>query len=451
MESGYVMVGGGNLFISNYEKFNDDEKNEYIKMLKKLTTKTLYSFGSGLSKKTKSVDSDKYCNSMVNTIKKIRSKNKTIGDLITLYIDSGGYQCACGYIPKNEINNFVDSYAQYLEKEYETYDYAFSLDLPPFDNLFTSPDEMYEFNKYSYDKLFSLPEHVRKKILLVKHFRTPSQLKVWYKLITDELLEKFNSDYWAIGGIVASLSGEQGIPYITYSIPLSDIIRHTIQMKRNKINLHVLGGCAYRDIFFYALISRYLKLKKNIDLKFTYDSSGVIRQILLGRFINPIDDEYNIGMLSFKSELMEKKINGMTTNELVRYEIQKMLDWCDVKIEIPKNVYEGDNLEPKMEALLTTYQLYTFTYLKYIFENFVNTITLEEFENEDKFLDKVMPMLYKINRQKYTRKFKNKTYNLHRSILHCLYGTKEKNIQLIEHYTTKDEIKFNDGIVYDTF
>lgn len=451
MESGYVGVGMGQIFSTNEKRLKDCF--EYKDLVSVLSNKVLFSFGSGLSKKTVKFNKDKYLKAISSQIKQLKEKSKTSKEM-TLYIDSGGFQCACGYIPKNQLKDFVDIYAQFLVNEIDNYDYAFSLDLPPSDYLFDDWDEMYEFNKYSYYKLFvDLPENVRKKIILVKHFRTPSQLNVWHRLLEDEnIIKGFNSNYWSIGGIVASSSGDQTIPYITYSIPISDIVEYSLKHNKTQVNLHILGGCAYRDLFYYSLVKKYIKIKTNIDFEFTYDSSGIIKQIILGRYINPITEDGLIQKIFFTSDKMDYKINGKRTEDIVLDEMRKMLKYAKIEnVEIPDKIYLNGKLHPVLEALLTTYQLYTFKKLKNFFDSFCDTLTEEDFDNEDIFKSKTYDILRKINGLKVTTKFKNKTNNLHRSILYVIQGNKEKNIKLIDYYTTKDEIKFGPKVAVDTF
>jgi len=454
MENGYVAAGGFSIYSSILKKIgNEPEKIGVVeKLIMNSSNRVLHSFGSNLNKKKK-FNSSNYVETFVNGLNALKDKN-SVTKKLKVYIDSGGFQCAMGYLTKNEMKSFVDCYYDFLNNNSTLYDYAFSLDLPPADSLYNSWDDMYDYNYYSYKKLFvESSDEVRKKLLFVKQFRTPSQYYVWNKILNDkDIINSFTSNYWSIGGIVANLGGESAIPYITYCIPFSDIFQWCKNNGKTNIAIHILGGCSYRDLFFYSLVKRYMKLKYNFEVNFTYDSSGLIKQILMGRFINIITEDNTILKLSFLSRLINEKIGShKTVKETLMDSFTRMFNYYNITPLLPDSIYKGDKLNPYAELLLTIYQLFIFDYLKNDYDSFVNNMSLDQFEHEDTFNSIIYDKLLKINGGKLSIKYKNKANNFYRSIQHLNIYDSNKNKELIDHYMAKDEIKFGIGQEMETF
>ena len=453
---GYVSAGGYTIFGQSgkllVEPNGQEKYNTAEELLFHFCNKALISFGEGLGKESK-FNPINHVERTFQKLTKARERN-SITKKLELYLDSGGFQCAMGYLTKNQLKQFADCYFEFCRDHHDLFDWAFSLDLPPADYLFDGNDEMFEYNKYAYGRLFGeLDEQTRKKILFVKHFRTPSQFNVWNRLIDDDVIFKgFNSNYWSIGGIVASLSGESTIPYVTYSLPFAEILTWCREHNKKEVALHILGGCAYRDLFFYALTKRVVKLKMDMNLEITYDSSGLAKQILLGRFINTIEDDGRIDKMSFMSnELDNMWKKGQTVQQHLFSIFEEMFEYTKVKLLLPDKIYGPDKLDYYAETLLLIYQLYTFKKLKDDFEKFAETMELEDFENEERFNQRVIPILLKINNHKISAKFKNKTNNFFISLKYLMEGDRIKNKKYIEYYMSKDEIKFKNGIKIETF
>jgi len=450
---GYVAAAGLSIF-GRYDKKMENKDNIYDKikdLILSYCNKSLYCYARGISEQH-GFRELKHNKSITRDMLRRKNYNDLTKEMV-LYIDSGGFQCALGYIKKSQLDLYIDTYCEFLIENCEHYDWAFSLDMPPFDNLFLDADDMFKINIDSYIRLFgNLPQHVREKLIFVKHFRTPSQYDVWNRIINNkEVMSGFESNYWSVGGIVANLTGEHFIPYISYCIPFSEIFKWCLENDRKEVTIHILGGCSYRDIMYYIFAKRYAELKLGLVVHFTYDSTSLARQVLLGRYVYIINENGRMGKCSFKSDQLKDKVQGMTVNDWIYKCMRDVCEYADIDIEMPKNIYGEKNLNPVAEMLVVTYQVHLFKKMSDIYEKIAYSMTLEEMENQDYFDSKIIDVLFGINDHRYSRKFRSKTNNFHRSVMYLATGDKENNRKVINYYMAKDELKFINDVSVDTF
>ena len=110
--------------------------------------------------------------------------------------------------------------------------------------------------------------------------------------ILDEnnLFDKFK--HFSTGGIVANMSTDLIIPCIIYILPLIPLLNRAKKFGRKYLNFHILGGAGFRDVLFYELFKIHVMEKHGIELNITYDSSGIFKALMIGRFIHIVKNEY---------------------------------------------------------------------------------------------------------------------------------------------------------------
>ena len=296
MASSYTVAGFETLMtiIDNFmlNKKNDFEdhftREDISNFFGKVCNKFLHSFGQNFRGKR---NYDNYNQKEAELFTKLRnSKFFQTSEFIT---DSGGFQASVGLISEQETVILIEKYYSFLvDYKNNYYDKAFILDLTPGPGckIFKNFDQVYKKNLESYLIAANLPDDVRSKIIYIHHFRTPKLWKIYSKILRDnDLFSKF--DYFGTGGIVANSAGDYEIPCIIYVLPLIPLLNETIKHKRNKLDFHVLGGATYRDLFFYELFKYHIKKVHNIDLNITYDSSGLFKGLMIGRYFCTLDDD----------------------------------------------------------------------------------------------------------------------------------------------------------------
>jgi len=226
------------------------------------------------------------------------------------FVDSGGFQISIGVLDKRETNLLLNLYYEYLQEYADVYDRAFILDIPPGPGckVFKNFEDVYNLNLDSYSRAKNLPEELRKRIVYIHHFRTPQLWEIYSKILKDEkMFEQF--DYHGTGGIIANMASDVSIPCIIYVIPLIPLLKQAVEHGRKFLNFHILGGANFRDIFFYETFKKHVSKVHGVDLKITYDSSGLFKGLMIGRFMHVLED----GMfkkIDLRSSHLYKRFEG---------------------------------------------------------------------------------------------------------------------------------------------
>lgn len=295
MASGYTVAGMETLMtiIDNFilNKKNDFDnhftREDISNFFGSVCNRFLHSYGQNFRGKK---EYETYNQREADLYTKIRSSGFfQTSDLI---VDSGGFQASIGLLSRSETDILMDKYYHFLQDHFDVYDLAFILDIPPGPGckIFTNFDQIYDMNLSSYLTAANLPDKVREKVIYIHHFRTPRLWDIYTKILRDnDLYSKFQ--HFGTGGIVANSSGDSDIPCIIYALPLIPLLNETIKHKRTSLNFHVLGGATYRDLLFYSMFKIHVKKVHNIDLNITYDSSGLFKGLMIGRYISVLDDK----------------------------------------------------------------------------------------------------------------------------------------------------------------
>jgi hypothetical protein len=177
-------------------------------------------------------------------------------------------------------------YYEWIENHHHVIERAFILDIPPGPNceIFETFKDVYELNLESYNRAKALPDDIRKKIIYIHHFRTPQLWKLYTKILKeDNMFSAFQ--HHGTGGIVANMSSDMVIPCIIYVLPIIPLLNEAKRCGRDFLNFHILGGANFRDVTFYELFRKVVLEKHNIKLNITYDSSGLFKSLMIGRYM----------------------------------------------------------------------------------------------------------------------------------------------------------------------
>ncbi len=421
--SNYVLAGFETLstivsnFIENKKNdFNDNFTRQDISNFhENICHGFLHSFGQNFSGKK---NYDNYVSTEVNLYKKCRESNLFNNSLFIA--DSGGFQASIGVIKKNETEILIKLYHEFLENYHSVIDRAFILDLTPGPGcvLFDTFKDVYDTNLRTYSMAANLPDDVRKKIIYINHFRTPKLWKIFEDLLVDNnFFEKF--DHFATGGIVASSQTDTSIPCIIYVLPLIPLINQTIKHKRNYLNFHVLGGATFRDIMFYEFFQKHVFEKHGIHLKITYDSSGMFKALMLGRFITCLYDDvlYKMDIKSDKLHLRFKK--NETIGDHITYLLNDMATRHNFKLLEKDRIYntESGTFYEDVKVYLMLYTLDFYSVVQNKMKDFVNDTYHFYSENNFEELNKRVSVVTKnLNDGKLTKKQGAKTSSLIKSL-----------------------------------
>jgi len=449
----YVIAGGFNFLGQVNRRLPEYEQRYNIKITKtqlkncfsKILSKSLLSFGTGINKNTKIIkNSVTYCNNIKKSLSlKYRDM---LPQNFEIFLDSGGYQVSMGYLEKKEVFKFIDMYIKFLEDNSTLYNYAFSLDIPPNEITFDSYEDIYAWNKRSYSAMKQLPKNVLEKIIYVYHFRTPKVNKIWTDMLFEEgLAQELSIKRWSVGGVVAGLKGEDEIPYISYSIPLTIILAYIKKYTVQKyLHFHILGGSTYRDIMFYEICKIFIKKEYDIDIMFTFDSSGLFKQLMMGRFLDVLQDDFLVSKLFLTSNMLDIK-NRNFGNKSNREKTYDILDEISTEYEMPclreLPIYDGDSLNKLVELYLCLYMLHFYYKLQIEVKSHAKNLYDLFTSNREQFEKEIFDYLHRLNRGVISKRLKSKSTAFSRSL--DLIGSLDvdKCNILIDKYMSKDEFK----------
>ncbi len=396
-----------------------------------------------------------------------KCRDMRIFDDCNFIVDSGGFQISVGKLTRRESDLLYKMYYEFLEEHHQVYDKAFILDIPPGPGceIFHNFEDVYKQNLDSYEQARNLPDHVRKKVIYVHHFRTPKLWEIYTKILKDtEMFPDF--EYHGTGGIVANMSSDMSIPCIIYVLPLIPLINQAIKYGRNYLNFHVLGGANFRDVLFYELFKITMKKKHNFDLNMTYDSSGPYKQVMHARFLHAKDNAGYIRKMSIKPKDMHQRFyhgerldtgefengdgsDGITTETHYQYLMDQLADkWGFKRINIDSGygMYKNksgiytETFHADVKAYSTLYALNIYSEIHNEMRAFAERVypmyasgALEEFYEECFDITRV------INQGKLTKKQKIKSFSIPVS-LDMLTNLDEDGCEyLVKKYLAKDE------------
>ena len=420
--SGYVLAGFETIaqILENFiegrrGRWNDNFTREQISaFLSSVTSGFLHSFGQDFPGKK---NYSNYKKREGDLYKKCRDWR--LFDNCNFIADSGGFQISIGRLTRKESDLLYNMYYEWLEEYHDVYDRAFILDVPPGPGceIFTGFKDIYDLNLKSYKRAQNLPEHIRKKIIYVHHFRTPQLWNIYTKILKEN--DMFNSfEYHGTGGVVANMASDMKIPCIIYILPLIPLINEAKRNNRNYLNFHILGGANFRDVLFYELFTLLIKKKHNIDLKITYDSSGLYKQVMVGRFIYIRDIFGNICKMSIKSNNLDKKsleVTGESVYDVMQNRFNYLADkWNFKKISIDdvydkkRNTFHED---VKVYSMLYTLDLYA--QIQYDMKKYAEEMyPFYESGNMPSFYKKCFDVIKITNQGKITKKQITKSYSI---------------------------------------
>jgi hypothetical protein len=448
--SNFVCAGGdcfvsllGN-FIDRHNELNYFDDDKIDGFLKNSVNKYLYSFGTGLSYKTKKM-SPNHVARIAGEVKKIIErpfmKDKK------LYIDSGGFQVAMGAVEAKDMPSFITKYHSFLQENHSNFSYAFSLDLPPgpATAVFETYEQLENLNRLSYRTTAALPPEVKDKMIYIHHFRTPSLYDSWSKFLWEEgLAEGFKN--FATGGIVANMATDMTIPVIIYAIPLSEILKYAITKNMTEFNFHVLGGANFIDVFYHKLFSYHIQKVHNVKVNITYDSSAIFKGLAIGRFIPVFKDDGNLIKMDLRSDALHLRFENMLTvqdkvyqllNEMAsHYGFRKLTPETDPIYDEERNTFSRS-----VHMYLICYMLHIYRHLELMCETFVTEIyPLYTEKKQFEFDERCYEFAKKFNQGKNTRKQKAKIASIYKSLNILTTMDRTFNRHLIHKFMATDDI-----------
>ena len=459
--SGYILAGFETLatiidmFIDGKRgRFNDNfTRDDISRFLADTCSGYLHSYGQNFPNKKKY---QKYSQNEANMYKICRDMG--IFNDCNLVVDSGGFQISVGQLTRRESELLLNNmYYDFLVDHYDVYDSAFILDVPPGPGceIFHNFKDVYNLNMASYQKAKALPDHVRKKVIYVHHFRTPKLWEIYTRILREgEMFPAF--EYHGTGGIVANMASDMSIPCVIYVLPLIPLINEAKKYGRKYLNFHILGGANFRDVLFYELFKITVKKNHDIDLNITYDSSGPYKQVMHARFLNVMDDQGYMRKMDVRKNNLDKKfMPEQNVDEKYQEILDKMSDQYGFKRLDLDGVYGmypnrsgvlTETFHHEVKAYSILYALSVYPMIQEQMRQFAQRVyPIYEARAMEDFYKECFDITRHINQGKLTKKQRIKAYSIPRS-LDMLVNLDEDYCQhLVDKFLAKDEFSELNG------
>jgi len=446
MASGYTVAGFetlmtiiDNFMLNKKNDFNNQFTREDISNFFGLVcNRFLHSFGQNFRGKR---DYTNYNQKEAELYIKLR-KSKFF-DSSTFICDSGGFQASIGLLSVKESEILIEKYYSFLVDYKDVYDQAFILDIPPGPGckLFTNFDQIYDKNLESYLIAANLPDEVRRKIIYIHHFRTPKLWEIYTKILREnDLYSKF--DLFGTGGIVANSAGDSEIPCIIYVLPLIPLLNETIKHKRNKLDFHVLGGATYRDLFFYELFKIHVKKVHNIDLNITYDSSGLFKGLMIGRYFCTLDVDRIRKVNIRSSELNMRFKDNIKINDLCKNVMDNLSDKYNFKKINSTQIYDPNTgtFYEEVKIYLMLYMLEFYLEIELLMRSKTEEIyPIYESNDIETFTSKSEQITRNLNEGKISRKQISKSNSIVKSLNMLTDLDEDFCKHIVNKFLSKDE------------
>jgi len=458
--SGYVLAGFETLatiidmFIDGRRGKYDDNfsRADISRFLAQTCHGYLHSYGQNFPNKKKY---NKYSQTEADMFRTCR--NMRIFDDCNFIVDSGGFQISIGQLSRRESDLLLNNmYYDFLVDHYDCYDSAFILDVPPGPGceIFHNFEDVYNLNMASYQKAKKLPDHVRKKVIYIHHFRTPKLWEIYTKILREgEMFDSF--EYHGTGGIVANMASDMSIPCIIYVLPLIPLVNEAKKCGRNYLNFHILGGANFRDVLFYELFKITVKKHHNIDLNISYDSSGPYKQLMHARFLNVKDDQGYLRKMSIKPDELSTKFmrEATTSDKSVLQKYQEIIDTLSDNAGFKRLDLNGvygmypnrsgvlyETFHPEVKAYSILYALSVYPMIQAEMAEFAQRVyPIYESGDLEVFYKECFDITRHINQGKLTKKQRIKSYSIPRSLDMLRELDEDYCHHLVTKFLSKDE------------
>lgn len=446
VRSGYVLAGFETLagivnnFINNTKgRYNNNfSRKDVSNFLSKTCSGFLHSYGQNFPNRRNYSKYNKVEASLFQ-----RSRDYGLFDDSEFFVDSGGFQISIGRLNREESKLLLKMYYDFLREYHHVLDRAFVLDTPPgpgctaFDNF----EDVWKWNLDSYMEASNLPQEIRDKIIYIHHFRTPKLWEIFSDILRDHnMFSRFK--YHGTGGVVANISGDMSIPCVIYVLPLIPLLNECKKVNRDHLDFHILGGSSFRDILFYELFQLHVLKKHGIKLDITFDSSGLFKGLMVGRFIQILDGDI-MRKVDIRSLKLDKRI-GTETRARVMYkekmdELASKYSFKPIVMDEVYNSKTGTFFE-EVKVYTMFYMLDQFLEVRNMLREIVQKVyLLYEAGNISEFIGSLIDITKNLNNGKITRKQKAKAHSVSKSLDMLTNLDEEYCEYVVKKFLAKDE------------
>jgi len=284
-----------------------------------------------------------------------------------MFIDSGGFQIQMGFIDEKGVPILTDGYCNLMTQLNDPNTYYFIEDVLPSDKI-KNLDSAIQLSIDGIHKMAQLPEFIRKNIYYIYHFQTPDIFAGWQRVLREAPPEMLGGHRWSVGGIVSKGVTSADSTFISYMLPMQDIIRREwdYMCSKQPIYFHILGVTAQLDILFFALFEALLK-SYGFNVHMTFDSTSTIMSVCRGNVFwywtpEPYETYHEISLHPRSAKKLVKTMlphARVTNEEVIMRVVRNMQETYGFK-GVEKHYNEDTNrMETATQYIFMLHQMFT--------------------------------------------------------------------------------------------
>lgn len=317
-----------------------------------------------------------------------------------LVLDSGGFQIANGNYSKKTIDDYIPLYHHLLRVNKGMYNKYFTLDIPPNNKVFSSFEEVYDFNNRSYKLAHQKNEG---NSIFVLHIHDWNLYKIWNKLFED-----YNDGFesFAIGGVTSRNLGRYR-KIIVYALMFRIIIDMMLKTNRKNINLHILGvaGTTTNIMMILSLLSVVAESVYGIKINISFDSSQQGR-IARGRLF-PTFYKDSLYELDWCSDKIFTMFGGMHIQDYICKQLNEFAHENDIDTNITKLYNDNEKTDMTIYNILVMYDISVYLKVKNVIELNAPELFSIYLNDRDRFHKNLIDLLKRLNNNKLTKSLYN--------------------------------------------
>jgi hypothetical protein len=142
-----------------------------------------------------------------------------------IFVDSGGYQIAVDKIEAKDVPSLIEAYAGFIDSVKDNNTYFYIEDVIPNGSKIATADIAGDLTIRGLKRFENLSKNKKENVYFIYHFQSPAVFNMWQRVLNEAPPEQIlGSHRWAVGGIVASDATSFDKQFISYMIPVLDIL-----------------------------------------------------------------------------------------------------------------------------------------------------------------------------------------------------------------------------------
>lgn len=328
-QDNYFFIPGASypIVLRTFKQLKEEGNEKYLKKaLQDINPYILISYGN-LYKQDKN---DPY--SINYELKAVEPYGELMSEVdAKMYLDSGGFQIMIGQLPESEIKYFMEKYYDFVKaikhKFKDNFEVYFYLDIlfPGKDPVVTEYYNMKTIEAIKNKEIYK-DKDLWNSFSMIMQFSTFERYHIWDKVV--KKLDEFDllPEKYGLGSIAKQRNKFRAAHILVWAFGFFYTLdwlynKKKIDLKKQRITLHILGIVDITYVVSFYLINEYLKYKYGFDFNITYDGTAYLR-LVNGKSIPYIDEKKHHHSVSIRHKDLDKYLPNSNKRTAREYLIE---------------------------------------------------------------------------------------------------------------------------------